>query len=229
MRNRFGALLKGLIRCVPCDCGMVHTHATKNGNKRYRYYVCAQAQSRGWHNCPSPSVPAGELERFVVEQVKGLGRDSELLNETLAECRASAGRGDRQTRSRETHPGTRAAPPQRRNCGNWQAVVNGTLRLWPVWPICRTASATPGSGPRRVPEQIAALSRELVDAREVGEACALFDPLWETLTAREQARILHLLIERVDYDGVNGTVAITFHPTGIRTLTDELNREEVAV
>ncbi len=71
VRNRFGALLKGLIRCVPCDCGMVHTHATKNGNKRYRYYVCAQAQSRGWHNCPSPSVPAGELERFVVEQVKG--------------------------------------------------------------------------------------------------------------------------------------------------------------
>ncbi len=61
---------------------------------------------------------------------------------------------------------------------------------------------------------------------EVGAACSLFDPLWETLSAREQARILHLLIERIDYDGVNGTVSITFHPTGIKTLADELAQQE---
>jgi site-specific DNA recombinase len=78
-----------------------------------------------------------------------------------------------------------------------------------------------------VREQIIVLSRELVDARE---ACSLFEPLWETLSAREQARILHLLIERVDYDGPNAKVAITFHPTGIKTLADELTpgrRQEV--
>jgi hypothetical protein len=28
---------------------------------------------------------------------------------------------------------------------------------------------------------------------------------------------MHLLIERVDFDGVGGNAAITFHPTGIRT------------
>jgi site-specific DNA recombinase len=46
------------------------------------------------------------------------------------------------------------------------------------------------------------------------------------LSAREQARILHLLVERVDYNGPKGTVAITFHPTGIKTLADELKRQE---
>jgi len=65
-----------------------------------------------------------------------------------------------------------------------------------------------------------------VDAREVAQACSLLDPVWETLTAREQARILHLLIERVDYDGVNSNVSITFHPTGIKTLADELKEQE---
>jgi len=38
VRNRFGALLKGLLHCVPCGCAMVHTHTLKNGNRRYRYY-----------------------------------------------------------------------------------------------------------------------------------------------------------------------------------------------
>ena len=52
--------------------------------------------------------------------------------------------------------------------------------------------------------------------------------VWETLSPAEQARILHLLIERVDYDGPNGKVAITFHPTGIKTLADELQPKEVA-
>ncbi|HON69193.1 MAG TPA: hypothetical protein PLS23_22165 [Phycisphaerae bacterium] len=56
----------------------------------------------------------------------------------------------------------------------------------------------------------------------------LFEPVWDTLAPREQARILHLLIQRVDYDGVNGNVSITFHPTGIKTLADELNEETTA-
>src|SRR5262249_28258500 len=34
VRNKFGALLKGILRCVPCDCAMSPTHTTKGGNKR---------------------------------------------------------------------------------------------------------------------------------------------------------------------------------------------------
>jgi site-specific DNA recombinase len=37
VRNQFGSLLKGLIRCVPCGCAMTPSHTTKDGNKRYRY------------------------------------------------------------------------------------------------------------------------------------------------------------------------------------------------
>jgi site-specific DNA recombinase len=51
-RNRRGALLKGLLRCAACDCGMVHTYTSK-GQRRYSYYVCLNAQKRGWDSCPS--------------------------------------------------------------------------------------------------------------------------------------------------------------------------------
>ena len=39
---------------------------------------------------------------------------------------------------------------------------------------------------------------------------------------------MHLLIERVDYDGERGKVALTFRPTGLRCLSDESVREEVS-
>ncbi len=82
VRNKYGALLKGLIRCRACRCAMSHTYTAK-GNKRYRYYVCGTAQQRGWSECPAPSIPAGEIERFVVDQIRGIGRDPALLHETL--------------------------------------------------------------------------------------------------------------------------------------------------
>ncbi len=73
-RNKHGALLRGLLYCANCNCGMSHSY-TKKGNRLYRYYVCNNAQQNGRAACPAPSVPAGEIEAFVVEEIKAIGRD----------------------------------------------------------------------------------------------------------------------------------------------------------
>jgi len=44
--NKHDALLRGLLRCNACDCGMSHTYSAK-GSRQYRYYVCHRAQKRG--------------------------------------------------------------------------------------------------------------------------------------------------------------------------------------
>jgi site-specific DNA recombinase len=64
---------------------MTPAHSTR-GTKRYRYYTCSNAQKRGWHTCPSKSVPAAELERFVVERIRGIGQDAALVREALAQA-----------------------------------------------------------------------------------------------------------------------------------------------
>src|SRR5260370_39932645 len=63
---------------------MTQTYASKNGGPRYRYYVCTKAQQWGRHTCPSKSLPAAEIEHFVVEQIRSLGKDPARLNEALA-------------------------------------------------------------------------------------------------------------------------------------------------
>ena len=88
VRNQFGALLKGLLFCVPCGCAMTPAHSTRNGTKRYRYYTCTGAQKKGWHSCPSKSIPAGEIEKFVVEQIRTIGHDPTLWRQTFAAARA---------------------------------------------------------------------------------------------------------------------------------------------
>jgi hypothetical protein len=57
-----------------------------------------------------------------------------------------------------------------------------------------------------------------------------FDALWASLAPREQARVVELLVDQVAYDGQAGSVAITFRPSGSRTLAAELaaSTEEAA-
>jgi site-specific DNA recombinase len=78
---------------------------------------------------------------------------------------------------------------------------------------------------RKVREQIHAVRHQMLDADEAAETLAIFDPVWETLTPHEQARVVQLLVEQVDYDGVKGTVAVTFHAADIKTLAEELARQ----
>jgi len=64
------------------------------------------------------------------------------------------------------------------------------------------------------------LEGELLSEADAANALAAFDPVWAALSLREQSRLLQLLIERIDYDGRDGTISITFHPSGFKALAD---------
>jgi site-specific DNA recombinase len=88
LRNKYGALLKGIVRCGTCDVGMVHTYTQKDG-RIYRYYVCVKAHQRGWSQCATRSVSAPELEQAVVDQIRGVGRNPMMLTAVMEQLEAS--------------------------------------------------------------------------------------------------------------------------------------------
>lgn len=219
VRNKHGALLRGLLRCGPCGCAMSHTYTAK-GNRRYRYYVCGTAQQRGWSECPAPSVPAGAIERFVVEQIKCIGRDPAVVAETVRQVREQT----EATIERLDHERVSLQQQLRDDNSRLQAAaaLSGHLervsRLADIQERIRIAE-------RRLTEignELISLRGKLVDEADVARALADFDQMWETLAPREQARVLELLVERVDYDGEHGRISLTFHATGIKSLTQEL-------
>jgi site-specific DNA recombinase len=76
LRNKHGALLKGLLRCKACDAAMVQM-VSRKGPKLHRYYVCTKAQKRGYDQCPTGTILAGRLEQEVCEHLRRLVKDSE--------------------------------------------------------------------------------------------------------------------------------------------------------
>ncbi len=195
---------------------MIPAQTIRNGSKRYRYYVCINAQKRGWHNCPSKSIPAAQIERFVVDQLKTIAADPRLIAETLAETRRRIEKTldaldvERQGVQKDLEW---ANAQVRRLLGEVARDSNGraTARLADLQERVRIAE-------RRlteIREEEYGLQTELVDEDDVAEALRDFASLWESFSPREQASVIKLLIERVDYDGANSTVSVTFRPAGI--------------
>jgi site-specific DNA recombinase len=63
------------------------------------------------------------------------------------------------------------------------------------------------------------LKDQSIDTADVRRILGSFEGLWETIQPRDQVCLVKLLIDRVDFDGVAGNVAITFHDTGLQSLS----------
>jgi len=128
------ALLKGLLY-GPDGAAFSPTH-TRKGDRLYRYYVSQTVLKHGAGSCPVGRVPAGEIEAAVIDQLRVVFRQPEIV------------------------------------AGTWKAV--------------RTHAS---------------------DITEADARAALqqIDPVWDELFPAEQARILALLVERVDIgmEGLN--------------------------
>jgi site-specific DNA recombinase len=222
--HRFTALLKGLLRCECCDCAMTPSHTTRKGGLRYRYYTCVHAQKSGWQSCPSKSIPAGPIEQLVVEQIQRLGHDPLALEQIVTTVRQE--------------DDARLAQMESERSGLERDLLRGQSELRKLL-VEVGSGATAGAVLSRLAQlqervgqveqriarlrvQMEAVQQERLDEAEATRALAGLDPAWTTMTPQEQARVVRLLVSRVDYDGAQGKMAITFHPLGLKTLAGEL-------
>lgn len=218
VRNRYGALLKRLIFCKKCGHTMVHTF-TGRGGKRYRYYTCTKAIKSGRKSCPSGSLPAAEIEQFVIEQIRGITNDPKLraevlqqgrlhIDKELAERRLQIHRLDRDLSAYHTEI-------QRLALRN-PATSETTARIVDLHErIARMETEL-----AQLQQQTKQLEQEQLTENDVDLAFSDFDNIWNALSPREQSQLLALLVARVEFDGEDNTVAVTFHPSAIKTMAN---------
>jgi len=219
-RNKHGALLRNLLVCGSCNCAMVHAFTQKRQNRLYRYYVCHNAQKKGWDTCPTKSVPAQKIEQIVIDQVVTIASDQELLRKTLSKAHREAAEKQselkteekalaRELKRFEREIRTRSAkaedPPDPRLCEYQERLTKAERRL------------------TEVRQELAATGIDAEHEDQLSVAFREFTPVWNTLSPREQARVVRLLVERVTYDRETSKVALTFRASGLREIGERLS------
>jgi len=228
-RNRWGVLLRGLLRCAVCDSAMPH-HFASRGGRKYSSYVCARYAKQGAAACPGSRVAVGEIEMFVVERVQAIGRDPTLLQATIdaAKARLVARAPDIDAEVARIQVDLDRATAERRNL---VAAIGAGTGSSPALAerLAQVDDAVAGLSARRdeLQTERRALDGAVVDESDLRGELQAFAPLWAELTSRERARVLALLIERVTFDGRNDEISITFRPNGLRGLA-ERPRERLA-
>lgn len=222
-RNRHGALLRGILYCDNCDRNMTHTFSRK-GEKIYRYYTCTVAQKRGYSKCPTKSIPADEIENFVVQQVRKIGSSPDLHNLVSRQIQEIVEMKENSlaTELEMTTTQIRGRNKEIRGlvkalAGEKNKSTSITDRIMELEEQIRQLEKRE----REVRQQLECVRNQKVTEQDIEKAIELFDPIWEVLLSRERERIIRLLIEKITYNGKTGQLDIRFNPTGIKLLASE--------
>jgi site-specific DNA recombinase len=219
VRNRYGALLKGLLYCKSCNRKMVHTF-TGRGGKRYRYYTCLQAVKNGRKSCPTRPLPAAEIERVVVEQIRAMQGDAALREEVHRQATEQLGlRMTELTAERKSLEKDLAWRQSeiRKVAMAGRPTAASTARL----ADAHDQAAQTEDRLAELKAELAELKQSQLTRADVDRAFDDFDCVWDSLSPREQARLLALLVERVEFDVSDSTIEVSFHPAAIKSLAEK--------
>jgi site-specific DNA recombinase len=222
-RSETPALLKGIVRCGHCGCGMGPTY-TKKKEKLYRYYLCTHASKNGYSSCPVKTVAAGEIEEAVVDQLRAVFRTPEIITRTFREAKSREAEELERLREEKAELEKKLAGLRKTAARLLDATGNGN------GTIAEELRCTSGDiEDVRVKldstgAQIRALEDHDVTERDVIDALERLDPIWEELFPLEQHRIVSLLVERVEVheDGLE----VRLRGDGLRSIVAELRRDE---
>ena len=217
LKNKFGALLRGLLFCVPCGTPMIHTYTMRN-SKRYRYYVCYNAQQKGWKNCETKSVPAQAIESAVLDSIRRIGTDRKLAEAVAIEALDQEARRRREV-DQELEAQRRSLRQLNQSLAREAAdtSVDTGARFERMAGLQREIEAAE----RRLAELAAErnqLNTHHINADDLRRTLAEFDAIWASLTTKEQEQMIHLLVAKVGYDGRTGKVTVNFSNQGAKEL-----------
>ena len=83
------ALQRRMLRCGECG-SLIQPVWTKNHGREYRYYTCCKRIKSGYRKCKLPTLPAGEIEAMVVDQLRALLRHPVVIARTYREIQILA-------------------------------------------------------------------------------------------------------------------------------------------
>jgi site-specific DNA recombinase len=198
--------------------------------KKYSYYVCSNAHRNGWKSCPVKSVNADDVENFVAERLREIGGSEEMMDE-IASRAADEHKSKKESLENEkcklekqiVKLNIEIARLARKGAeGKSNGNGENSERLAEIRQLLVTETARVAG----INGELLRLEGSVASEKEVERAFSLFTTIWDVLHPKEQSRIAHLALDRVDYGGQDGSISMSFNPSGIRALAAEMDMKK---
>jgi len=228
-RSKTPAMLKGVIRCGHCGTSMGITFTRKNG-RTYRYYLCDRANKNGYDACPVKSVPAGDVEKAVMMQVRRVFQAPEILVEALTCIQKREGeehgRLAAERDALQAEIATTKANAQRLIASHLGGDDGGTFVSEEIARMERTVEDL-NRKLRMVTAELDMLERTPTTEARLMEELQVLDRIWDELFPAERERLIRLVVDSltVNSDGL----LLVLRADGLGSLMAELGTMEAAL
>ena len=207
--SKHSPMLRGLLYCAACDRTMIHATTKKGENRIYRYYVCGHAMKNGWDKCRSPSIPAQQVEIFVLNQIQSMGKDRGLVKHTHTTLIKLA--SDRRTIAQERLDGLQKSIAQ------FQTQL-GETQLRESKEFHQSQIQNYESEVKSIESEIKTLKSLKLSEKKIAGLLSEFTPVWEATSPINRVRLMKQVIDRIDFAGSDQKLHIHLNPSGIQTL-----------
>ena len=170
---------------------------TQKGARRYTYYHCAKDAKRAVRRCPLKRVPAGDIEKVVLEQLSAVFRTPTLVSQTYFAAKGMEGaERERLLKHKERLED--------------ELLKVRALALEEVSP--EGNGSDPGVALAELNQEAVTLNHQLTDVaaraqafeanpvteRAISEAFQSVETFWDDLFPLERNRLIRLLVEKVE-------------------------------
>jgi DNA invertase Pin-like site-specific DNA recombinase len=204
--------LRRLLFCGHCKVGMMPHRAIGRGGKSYPRYRCEHTMSRSWADCPVKEIRAEEMEEWVMAQFSTITASQALLDATIAAANSGSAEEAKPLREKCGAIEDRLREVQAKEANLVNAIAAGGS-----FDAVRAALASEQANRHMLENERDALKRQIdaldgkpIDPARVREVLGDFRLLYEAATDEERARLLRLLVVRIDFHGKNGNVVVKF-------------------
>ena len=209
--SKYEPLLRGLLYCAQCQRTMIHATTKKTDNRLYRYYVCGRAMKEGWENCKNPSVPAHQIESFVVDQIRSVGSDSSVVKRTHEKLLSLAAERERQAKDKvqalnlslekhETEMAESESP---------ESIEFHRNRIGSLKTELENANA-----------ELSRLTEFAPTQQKTEEILRQFTPVWDSTKPSHKSRFLNQIVARIEFDGAHDKLHLHLNEAGIHALAN---------
>ena len=210
------ALLRRMLRCGECG-SLVQPVWTKNHGREYHYYVCSRRIKTGYAKCGLPTLPAGEIESMVVDQLRSIFQNPEVMARTFREVATLTKDGP----TAEQLARLDELRTRRKQVGQ---AIRSLLTLDDLESEFLQNELKDLHGQLKSLDdsirQIETQPATEADLKEVTSALQKLDPIWEVLYPKEQRRVLELLIAVINVG--KKSLKVQFRADGIEQIVTEL-------
>ena len=189
-------LNRGLLWCAKCGSQMEGTCGTGRGGKKHYYYVCKNKECRF-------KVPAGEVERVVLERIKELSTRSDILEGIVKRTNERLKTELPQLRERKD--------AFERELGDIKAAATGIIRdrdkiggekgevfIRETLEELGDRRKEVENGIQEVDQAIREIERESVSHRDVMRALSEFSEVFGQIPPYQQREAVKLVVNRVE-------------------------------